>query len=135
MREHARLGAHILQPIPGFEEILPIVLQHHERVDGSGYPEGLVGDAISLDARIFAVADCYDALVSDRPYRAGLPHERVIEMIKEGSGRHFDPRVIEAFLHFMRQEEKKESKSAVNAAAEPSASGLPASGRGGREFA
>jgi putative nucleotidyltransferase with HDIG domain len=135
MREHARLGAHILQPIPGFEEILPIVLQHHERVDGSGYPEGLVGDAISLDARVFAVADCYDALVSDRPYRAGLPHERVIEMIKEESGRHFDPRVIEAFLHLMKQEGKRELESAVNAAAEPSASELPASGRGGREFA
>ena len=135
MREHARLGAHILQPIPGFEEILPIVLQHHERMDGSGYPEGLVGEAISLDARIFALADCFDALASDRPYRAKVSREQVTEMIKEGSGRHFDPRVVEAFLRLVKQEEKSASESAMNAAAEPSAPGLSASGPRDREFA
>jgi putative nucleotidyltransferase with HDIG domain len=135
MREHPQLGAHILQPIPGFEEILPIVLQHHEWMDGSGYPEGLVGEAISLDARIFAVADCYDALASDRPYRAGLPRAQVIEKIKEESGRHFDPRVVEAFLGLLKKEEKKESESAMNTAAEPSAPGLGASGHGDREVA
>jgi putative nucleotidyltransferase with HDIG domain len=135
MHEHARLGAHILQPIPGFQEILPIVLQHHEWVDGSGYPEGLVGEAISLDARIFAVADCYDALTSDRPYRAALPRARVIETIKEESGRHFDPRVVEAFLGLLKKEEKREAEGAMNTAAEPSAPGVGASGHGDREFA
>jgi putative nucleotidyltransferase with HDIG domain len=108
MREHAGRGAYLLQPIPAFEEILPIVLQHHEWVDGSGYPEGLVGEAISLDARILAVADCFDALASDRPYRAGVSRERVIGMIKEGSGRQFDPKVVEAFLRLMKQKEERD---------------------------
>lgn len=128
MREHTREGAYILEPFLGFKEILPIVLQHHEWVDGSGYPEGLVGEAISLDARIFAVADCFDALVSDRPYRAGLSRERVIEMIKEGSGRQFDPKVVEAFLRLMKQKEERQSKGATALAGEPSAAGLRASG-------
>jgi len=110
MRDHVRLGAHILEPIPGFAEILPIVLQHHEWVDGSGYPEGLAGEAISLDARIFSVADCFDALASDRPYRAGLPREHVIGMIKEGSGRQFDPKAVQAFLNVMEDRKKKESE-------------------------
>ncbi len=135
MREHARLGAHILQPIPGFEEILPIVLQHHEWVDGSGYPEGLLGEAISLDARIFAVADCFDALVSDRPYRAGLPRERVVGMIREGSGRHFDPKVIEAFLRLMKQKEERKSEGAVGPAPESSTPALRASGPKEEDFA
>ncbi len=113
MREHVRMGAHILKPIPGFAEIMPIVLQHHEWFDGSGYPDGLAGEAISLDARIFAVADCFDALASDRPYRSGLPRERVIEMIKQGSGHQYDPRVIEAFLKVMEEQDKGKSKGAA----------------------
>jgi putative nucleotidyltransferase with HDIG domain len=130
MREHARRGAHILQPIPGFEEILPIVLQHHEHVDGSGYPEGLVGGAISLDARILAVADCYDAMASDRPYRAGLSREEVIGTIKEGAGRQFDPKVVEAFLRLIKQKEEKESKGAMALVPESSVSEPGASGPG-----
>ncbi len=108
MREHVRMGAHILKPIPGFAEIIPIILQHHEWFDGSGYPDGLAGEAISLDARIFAVADCFDALASDRPYRSGLPRERVIEVIKQGSGHQYDPKVILAFLRVMEEREKRE---------------------------
>jgi putative nucleotidyltransferase with HDIG domain len=110
MREHVRMGAHILKPIPGFAEIIPIVLQHHEWFDGSGYPDGLAGEAISLDARIFAVADCFDALASDRPYRSGLPRQRVMEMIKQGSGRQYDPKVIQAFLEVMQEREKGKSE-------------------------
>jgi putative nucleotidyltransferase with HDIG domain len=98
MQDHVRIGARILEPIPGFREALPIVLQHHEWFDGSGYPEGLAGESISLHARIFAVADCYDAMKSDRPYRKGLPHEKVLEIIRSQSGTHFDPKVIEAFV-------------------------------------
>ncbi|MGA3327500.1 MAG: HD domain-containing phosphohydrolase [Terriglobia bacterium] len=113
MRDHVRLGAHILEPIPGFAEVVPIVLQHHEWVDGSGYPEGLAGDAISLDARIFAVADCFDALVSDRPYRAGLSREQVIGMIKDGSGRQFDPKAVHAFLKVMEDYKKSESEGVL----------------------
>jgi HD-GYP domain-containing protein (c-di-GMP phosphodiesterase class II) len=79
-------------------------LQHHECFDGSGYPDGLSGEAISLGGRIFAVADSFDALTSDRPYRRGLGRERAIEIIKEGAGGQFDPKVVQAFLSLMNQE-------------------------------
>jgi len=69
----------------------------------------LTGDAISLDARILAVADCFDAMASDRPYRAGMPLERVISILKEGSGRQFDPNVMQAFLKLMEDYKKGES--------------------------
>ncbi len=106
MREHVRIGARILEPIPGFAECIPIVLQHHEWFDGSGYPDGLAGGAISLHARIFAVADCYDALASDRPYRPGWDRDRVVHYIMEKAGKQFDPRVVEAFLDVVAQENK-----------------------------
>jgi HD-GYP domain-containing protein (c-di-GMP phosphodiesterase class II) len=94
-------GGRILEPIPGFAELIPIVVQHHERFDGSGYPFGLAGEAISLHARIFAVADVYDALISNRPYRPGWKKERVIAYIRDKAGTDFDPRVVNAFLEVM----------------------------------
>jgi putative nucleotidyltransferase with HDIG domain len=98
MREHVQTGVRILEPVAAFAESLPIVAQHHEWYNGAGYPAGLAGEEISLHARIFAVADCYDALVSDRPYRAGLAKARVVKMLAEKSGTQFDPQVIEVFL-------------------------------------
>jgi putative nucleotidyltransferase with HDIG domain len=97
MRSHPELGVKILEPIPGFENILPIVAQHHERIDGLGYPRGLRGNEISRFARIFAVADVFDALASDRPYRPGMAMDRVVSILEEGSGTHFDPEVLAAF--------------------------------------
>lgn len=105
MREHVRIGARILEPIAAYAEVIPIVLQHHEKYDGTGYPQHLSGEEINLGARIFAVADCYDAMVSDRPYRPGMDRQKVIEIIKEEAGRHFDPKVVRAFLEVMAQEE------------------------------
>lgn len=107
MREHPRKGARILEPIAAYEEVVPIVLQHHEWFDGNGYPDGLAGEEISLGGRIFAVADVFDALSSDRPYRAGLGRAEAIERIKQGTGRQFDPKVVEAFLEVMAQEERE----------------------------
>jgi putative nucleotidyltransferase with HDIG domain len=105
MRDHVQIGVRILEPIPGFQEAMPIVAQHHEWFDGSGYPAGLAGENISLHARIFAVADCFDALTSDRPYRKGLPKQQVAEMLREKSGIQFDPMVIEVFTRLCGQEE------------------------------
>ena len=105
MREHVRIGARILEPIEAYGAVIPVVLHHHEYYDGSGYPDGLKGEGIDLGARIFTVADHYDALISDRPYRAGLPREKVIGFIKEDSGTKFDPNVVEAFLAVMAQED------------------------------
>jgi putative nucleotidyltransferase with HDIG domain len=105
MRDHVRIGVRILEPISAFTEALPIVAQHHEWFNGGGYPEGLAGEEISLHGRIFAVADCYDAMVSDRPYRKGLPKEQVVEMLREKSGVQFDPRVIEVFVRLCTEDE------------------------------
>jgi putative nucleotidyltransferase with HDIG domain len=98
IRLHPEQGVHILEPIPAFGPILPIVGQHHERWDGSGYPRRLAGLNIARTARVLAVADVYDALRSNRPYRRGLGHAQVVDIIREESGAHFDPAVVEAFL-------------------------------------
>jgi putative nucleotidyltransferase with HDIG domain len=108
IREHVKWGARILEPIAAFAEILPIVLQHHESFDGSGYPEGLAGKAINLGARIFAVADTFDALTSHRPYREAIGKEQAIEIIKNGAGSQFDPKVVRAFLEIIADEEKED---------------------------
>ena len=98
IKSHSTLGARILEPINAYAEIIPMVLQHHERFDGKGYPDGLSGEEIELGARILAVADVFDALKSDRPYREGWSLERVNELIDKERGRQFDPMVVEAFL-------------------------------------
>ena len=102
MMGHTRIGARILQPIPVFPDVIPIVQQHHEHVDGTGYPDGITGEEISLGARVLAVADVYDALTSARPYRKAMEQQDVIKIIEELSGSQFDPRVVEAFLELMR---------------------------------
>lgn len=98
IKNHPAIGATILEPIKAYQDILPLVLHHHEKYDGSGYPDGLKSDVIDIRARILAVADVWDALVSDRPYREGWVQDRAKKMIVDGSGSHFDPRVVEAFL-------------------------------------
>lgn len=116
MRTHARIGHELLSEevtlnfeldsVPfGFQEgVSPfmkmagiIALQHHEKWDGTGYPQGLKGEEIDISARIVALADVFDALGSTRPYKKAFPHEQVIELIYEESGKHFDPSVVEAF--------------------------------------
>lgn len=83
---------------PFLSRAIEITLGHHEKWDGSGYPFGLKGEGIALSARLVAVADVYDALVSERVYKAGMSHEDARRLIQEGAGKHFDPRVVEAFL-------------------------------------
>jgi len=98
IKEHPDIGVRILEPIEAFSEVLPTIAQHHEKYDGTGYPLGLKGEEISISGRIMAVADVYDALVSDRPYRQGWIEEKGVNIIKEDSGSHFDPKVVDAFL-------------------------------------
>ncbi|MFO7885071.1 MAG: HD domain-containing phosphohydrolase, partial [Desulfobacteraceae bacterium] len=98
IKEHPVIGARILEPIEAYADVLAMIHQHHEKYDGKGYPDGLSGEEITLGARIMAVADVYDAVVSDRPYRQGWIEEKAIEMITRESGTHFDPRVVDAFL-------------------------------------
>jgi putative nucleotidyltransferase with HDIG domain len=98
VKNHPSIGGRILQPISAFSDILPIVEQHHEKYDGTGYPQKLAGDEIDLNARILAVADTYDAMTSDRPYRKGFDHAKAVDLILEETGIQFDPQVLRAFM-------------------------------------
>jgi HD-GYP domain-containing protein (c-di-GMP phosphodiesterase class II) len=98
MREHPAIGARIIEPIRFLTGAMEIVRSHHERWDGGGYPDRLAGDAIPLTARIFALADSFDAMTSDRPYRRAMPVEAAFEEIRKGAGTQFDPRIASEFL-------------------------------------
>jgi putative nucleotidyltransferase with HDIG domain len=97
MARHTIVGAEIMRDIEFLAEASKVVRSHHERWDGDGYPDGLAGEEIPLTARVFAVADVFDALTTDRPYRGALSFEQAHGMILEESGRHFDPAVVAAF--------------------------------------
>ncbi|MFH1645168.1 MAG: HD-GYP domain-containing protein, partial [Candidatus Omnitrophota bacterium] len=98
IQTHPEVGAEIVSRIKGLKDIVGGIKYHHERYDGSGYPEGLKGEGIPLMARIIAVADVYDAMVSDRPYRRGVIHELVRDEITVNNSIQFDPFVVAAFL-------------------------------------
>jgi putative nucleotidyltransferase with HDIG domain len=104
MREHPLHGQQILRGIEFLEGAARVVAQHHEKWNGSGYPLGLRGEEIDLNARIFAVADAFDAMTSDRVYRAGKPYEAAAEELEKFSGIQFDPKVVEAFHRVPRED-------------------------------
>jgi putative nucleotidyltransferase with HDIG domain len=98
IRKHPDIGSAILKRIDFLEGAAELVLQHHERFDGTGYPRGLKGDDILLGARVFALVDTFDAMTSDRPYRKALSYEAAREEIARCSGKQFDPRLADCFL-------------------------------------
>lgn len=98
VKRHTTIGESILKPIFGESIMISIIRYHHERYDGKGYPDGLVGENIPICARIVAVADSYDAMISSRPHRPGRPIDQVIQILKDGSGTQWDPVVVDAFL-------------------------------------
>jgi len=103
MQEHPVLGTAILQPIKELEEAILGVKYHHERYDGSGYPEGLKGSQIPLIASIISAADSFDAMTTDRPYRRRLSREEAIKEITQASGKQFDPQVVSALLELFQE--------------------------------
>ena len=121
MRVHPERGAWMLQDIERLKPLVPYCLYHHERYDGKGYPFGLAGEAIPIEGRLIAVADTFDAITSNRPYRQGLPPHVAIAEIVEGRGTQFDPAIVDALLACYRegkitriiQESLKGSKSIV----------------------
>jgi putative nucleotidyltransferase with HDIG domain len=106
IQDHPRLGVRILEPIGAFTDVLRIVLQHHENFDGTGYPEGLVGEEISIYSRIFAVSDRYEALTADRPYRKAFSPLEAAKFIRDNSGTQFDPIVVDVFLSLLAKKKK-----------------------------
>jgi putative nucleotidyltransferase with HDIG domain len=103
MRQHPVYAQEMLLPIAYLHPALDIPYCHHEKWDGTGYPRGLKGEEIPLVARIFAVVDVWDALTSDRPYRAAWLPEKVLAHIQDGSGKHFDPRVVDVFVDLIEK--------------------------------
>lgn len=121
-RKHPVIGAEIVQRFPQYRAGRELILYHHERFDGTGYPEGLRGDEIPLGARIITVADSFDAMTSDRPYRAALSYETAIGELHHESGSHFDPQVVAAFLEAVAPEDFRTAtalKQAVQTTGQP----------------
>ncbi|MEE8360316.1 MAG: HD domain-containing phosphohydrolase, partial [Candidatus Omnitrophota bacterium] len=108
IKKHPLIGAEIIRSIHFLKDVVPYILYHHERYDGKGYVAGLKGDEIPLGARILAIADVYQALISDRPYRKAYSKKKTVEIIKEGSGKQFDPIVVKALLRTINKNRKKD---------------------------
>jgi putative two-component system response regulator len=98
VREHPEIGERILTPVIRDSEVLAGIRAHHERVDGSGYPDGLSGTAIPILGRLIAIPDCFDAMTTSRAYRAALPPSQALDILRQGAGSHFDAEFVQAFL-------------------------------------
>lgn len=101
IKMHPIQSAEILLPLNPLKEIIPIIRHHHERYDGTGYPDGLKGDEINLEARILCIADAYEAMRADRPYRAGLAVQEAVQELKNASGTQFDPSLVSIFVNMV----------------------------------
>ena len=106
VQAHPQVGADIIATVPFPYPVAPLILSHHERWDGRGYPLGLKGEDIPLAARIFAIVDVWDAITSDRPYRAAWDVEKALTHIKTETGKHFDPHVVELFTRLIEQKNR-----------------------------
>ena len=118
MRQHPEMGRRILQGVPALADALPVVIHHHERWDGSGYPSGLRGERIELLARIFALVDAYDAMTADRPYRAAMSHDDAVAELLGGSGTQFDPKLVDIFVSIPTEEWELAAASAQSRSTE-----------------
>jgi len=127
MKSHARLGYQALvhaeellgAQVPFLRIAKEIALCHHEKWDGSGYPSGLAGDAIPVSARLMAVADVYDAVISRRVYKSQMSHQTAAAIIRDGAGQHFDPEVVAAFITLEKQFEQIAERYADTTDEEP----------------
>lgn len=124
MKRHARIGADILSAIAFPYPVVPIVLYHHENWDGTGYPEGISGEAIPIGARILSIVDCFDALTSDRPYRPKMSETEALQIVTDRAGTMYDPTLVKTFTRIYRQIAPPDAK--LDDAPPPSHSRLPA---------
>jgi putative nucleotidyltransferase with HDIG domain len=112
IREHPKIGARLLLRVAALREAIPYVLYHHERWDGTGYPSGKAGEEIPLEARVLAIADAFDAMTSDRPYRRALTRDEALAEVDRCAGTQFDPRIAEVFLELFAEPELARAASA-----------------------
>ena len=103
IKNHPKIGVDIIRPIQSFHRLLPLILYHHERWDGKGYPSGIKGDEIPMGARIIAIADVYEALITNRPYRKALSKKDALRIIKENSGKQFDPKIADVLVDVLKK--------------------------------
>jgi HD-GYP domain-containing protein (c-di-GMP phosphodiesterase class II) len=111
VRAHSSIGANLLSNVPMLERVRPIVLSHHERYDGTGYPQGLREDQIPLAAQIIAVADAFASMTEGRPYRAAVPQADAVRELRANAGTQFNPVVVEAFIAVVTSERKTSHES------------------------
>lgn len=107
IKEHTVMGAKIIEPVDFLKSSYEAIYHHHERYNGDGYPDGIKEKKIPLSARIIAVADAYDAMGSDRPYRKKLSHNKILKELKEQSGQQFDPEVVKAFISVLKRKREE----------------------------
>ena len=104
MKTHPLVGAHIIKKIGFLDDLIPVIMHHHERYDGGGYPDGTIkANQIPLEARILSVADSYEAMTSDRPYRKALSEDEAVQELKKNAGTQFDPNIVEVFLEILKK--------------------------------
>jgi HD-GYP domain-containing protein (c-di-GMP phosphodiesterase class II) len=103
IREHPKIGARMLLRMAALREAIPYVLYHHERWDGHGYPSGKAGEEIPIEARVLAVADAFDAMTSDRPYRRALSRTEALAEVERCAGTQFDPEIARLFLELFAE--------------------------------
>ena len=101
MRQHPVIGERIIRAIPGMGGIARAVRHEHERWDGGGYPDGLAGEEIPIEARIILACDAYHAMTSDRPYRKAMPHREAMAELTANAGKQFDPQVVESLVGYL----------------------------------
>jgi putative nucleotidyltransferase with HDIG domain len=107
IKEHTIMGAKIIKPVEFLKDSYKVIYHHHERYNGDGYPDGLKGEDIPISSRIIAVADAYDAMGSDRPYRKKLNKDKILKELKDQSGKQFDPEVVKAFISVLDRGREK----------------------------
>jgi putative two-component system response regulator len=117
MRRHPEVGRRMIAGIPYLEPAAPIVLHHHERWDGKGYPHGLAGEAIPVGARLLAIVDTFDAMTTDRPYRPALPPSSAFETLLENAGVQFDPAIVQSFVRCWERGDIQKVMGSLNRAA------------------
>jgi len=115
MKRHAESGAEILSQIPTLAQYAPIVAAHHERFDGRGYPYGLRGDEISLEARVVSVADSFHAMVSERPYRGAFSYGEAIAVLNEGRGTQWDAAVVDVMIALAAEDRNRSADANLSA--------------------